>query len=116
MEIDIYTAILMLVAGIAIGVFIYAYWRFPKFRIVVNCYIRKAYREYKEEIFEYIDVHITDIVDETKVYVSAKTHKYIKNEVLRQAIEAKLMEGIDFGDEWVKMKYKEVLEDLMRNR
>ena len=111
MEIEIMLGI----TGIAISgtVIAIAYWKSPTFRAVLNSYLRKQWRKYKGEVFQYIDAHVSDIMEELKVDITKKTHTYIKHEVLRQAVDSKLKSGVDFTDEWVKMKYKEVLQDLI---
>ena len=116
MEIDIETAALIVGGTVAAICFGYAYWKNPKFRNVVNVYVKKMYREYKDEIFMYADMYIDDIMEEVDVEISLATHKYIKNEVLRAAVEAKLDLYAAHSDEWAKNKYKEILEDLMRNQ
>ena len=67
-------------------------------------------------MFTYSIWYIDDIMQEVDVEISAATHKYIKNEVLRAAVEAKLDLYAAHADEWAKAKYKEILEDLMRNQ
>jgi predicted DNA-binding protein (UPF0278 family) len=99
------------IGAIALGV---AYWKNQNFRNMVNSYVKKAYRENKEYIFLYADAHLTDVLTDLKVDIKASTHKYIKNEVLRQAIDEKVNNGLDVTDEWVKRKYKEILEELMK--
>ena len=116
MEIDIETAALIVGGTVAAIGFGYAYWKYPKFRNAVNAYVKKLYREYKDEIYMYADMYIDDIAQELDVEISYATHKYIKNEVLRAAVEAKLDLYAAHADEWAKKKYKEVLEDLMRNQ
>jgi len=108
----LYESIAVVIAVIAFAI---AYWKSPVFRIIVNSYVKSQWRKYRNEIYTYIDAHVSDIMDELEVKVTASTHRYIKREVLRQAVDAKVKQGADFTDEWVKMKYKEIVEDLMNN-
>ena len=110
MEIDIQTVGIVTVGAIAFGI---AYWKNEGFRNAVNAYVKNAYRENKEYIYLYADAHLTDIINEVRVDVKASTHRYIKNEILRQAIDEKINQGMEVTDEWVKRKYKEVLEKLL---
>jgi len=116
MEIDTETAILIVAGTIAAISFGVAYWKSPKFRVAVNKYVKKMYREYKDEIYMYCDMYIDDIMIEVDVEISTATHKYIKNEVLRAAVEAKLDLYAAHADEWAKIEYKKILEDLIGNQ
>jgi len=101
---------------IATVAFILAMYFSEAFRTFVFAYTKKKWRENKAWIYAAIDEKIEQIAKETDTEISAKTDKYIKQEVLRRSIHNAVDGKASHSADWAVHEYKSVLQELLNDK
>jgi len=106
----------IVIAAIAIAAFVVAMYVSEAFRTAVFAFAKKKWRENKAWIYAALDAKIEEIAHSVDVEISAKTDKYIKQEILRRSIHNAVDGKASHAAEWAVSEYKLILQDLLNHK